>query len=76
MVMPLKRVEFQGDGEGLLELVFGILDGVMYLRIRRILDEIEKILGKDRLLILLLQVPLLSAQEEVGLVLQLLRNVV
>ncbi|WP_258083308.1 hypothetical protein [Thermococcus thermotolerans] len=74
--MPLKRVEFQGDGEGLLELVFGILDGVMYLRIRRILDEIEKILGKDRLLILLLQVPLLSAQEEVGLVLQLLRNVV
>ncbi|WP_297092658.1 hypothetical protein [Thermococcus sp.] len=75
-MVSLKRPEFEGEGECLLELIFGILDGAMYLRIRRVLDEIERWIGRSRMLLLLLQVPLLSAQEEVSLVLQLFRNVI
>ncbi|GAB6101064.1 hypothetical protein JCM16138_02870 [Thermococcus atlanticus] len=60
----------------ILSPIFTKLGGKEYLRIRRILDEIGKKLGKERTFLLLLQVPLLSAQEEVGLVFQLLRDVV
>jgi len=52
------------------------LGGKEYLRIKRILEDAKKKLGEERMFLLLLQVPLLSAQEEVCLALQLLRDVV
>ncbi|QDA30573.1 hypothetical protein FH039_01630 [Thermococcus indicus] len=52
------------------------LGGKEYLRLKRILKDAEKKGVGKKTLLLALQVPLLSAQEEVGLVLQLLRNVV
>ncbi|NJE11127.1 hypothetical protein [Thermococcus sp. MAR1] len=56
--------------------LLGKLGGKEYLKLKRILNDAEKKgIGKKTLL-LALQVPLLSAQEEVGLVLQLLRDVV
>lgn len=52
------------------------LGGKQYLKLKRILKDAEKMGVGKKTLLLALQIPLLSAQEEVGLVLQLLRNVV
>jgi len=61
VVMSVKKPEFMGDEEGLFELVFGTLDGTTYLRMRHLLDDIKKGLSKGGMLLLLLQIPLLSA---------------
>ncbi|NJE62143.1 hypothetical protein [Thermococcus sp. 21S7] len=52
------------------------LGGKEYLRLKRILEDAEKKGVGKKTLLLALQIPLLSAQEEVGFVLQLLRDVV
>lgn len=52
------------------------LGGKEYLRLKRILEDAEKKGVGKKTLLLALQIPLLSAQEEVGLALQLLRDVI
>ncbi|NJE30291.1 hypothetical protein E3E38_04390 [Thermococcus sp. 18S1] len=52
------------------------LGGKEYLRLKHILEDAEKKGVGKKTLLLAFQIPLLSAQEEVGLVLQLLRDVV
>jgi len=59
----------------LVELLERGFDGKSVLELRSALERVKKIVGKKGLL-LLLEIPLLSAQEEIGLALQLLRNVV
>ncbi|WP_297514316.1 hypothetical protein [Thermococcus sp.] len=59
----------------LVELLERGFDGKSALELRSALERVKKIVGKKGLL-LLFEIPLLSAQEEIGLALQLLRNVV
>ncbi|CAI1492467.1 conserved protein of unknown function [Thermococcus nautili] len=59
----------------LVELIERGFDGKSALELRSALNKIRGKLGKKELL-LLLEIPLLSAQEEIGLALQLLGNVV
>ncbi|NJE49432.1 hypothetical protein E3E30_07650 [Thermococcus sp. 9N3] len=59
----------------LVELIERGFDGKSALEFRSALNKIRGKLGKKELL-LLLEIPLLSAQEEIGLALQLLGNVV
>ena len=59
----------------LVEFLERGFDGKSALELRSALERVKKIVGKKGLL-LLLEIPLLSAQEEIGLALQLLRNVV
>ncbi|KUH32606.1 hypothetical protein APY94_09280 [Thermococcus celericrescens] len=65
------------EGElSLLGPVLMKLGGKEYLKLKRILEDAEKKGMGKKTLLLALQIPLLSAQEEVGFVLQLLRDVV
>ncbi|SEW04544.1 hypothetical protein [Thermococcus thioreducens] len=74
--MDKKHRSNPGDGEFSWEHLLIKLGGKEYLRLKRILEDVKKNgIGKKAFL-LALQVPLLSAQEEIGLVPQLLRNVV
>ncbi|AHL23073.1 hypothetical protein [Thermococcus nautili] len=59
----------------LVELIERGFDGKSALELRSALNKIRGKLGKKEFL-LLLEIPLLSAQEEIGLALQLLGNVV
>jgi hypothetical protein len=52
------------------------LGGKNYLRFKHTLEEVKKHDKGVKILLLLSQAPLLSAQEEVGLVLQIFGNVV
>jgi len=69
------RKGFELKESRLVELIERGFDGKSALELRSTIDKIRRKLGK-RGLLLLLQIPLLSAQEEVGLALQLLGNVV
>jgi len=59
----------------LVELIERGFDGKRVIELRSTFDRIRKRLGNKGLL-LILEVPLLSAQEEIGFLLQLLGNVV
>lgn len=52
------------------------LGGEDCLKLKRMLGEVKEKITKKEALLLALQVPLLSAQEEIGVLLQLLGNVV
>ena len=69
------RKGFELRESRLVELIERGFDGKSALELRSILNRIRERLGRKALL-LILEVPLLSAQEEVGLALQLLGNVV
>jgi hypothetical protein len=74
--MELKEKKRHEEGLSILGPVLMKLGGKEYLRIKRILEDAEKKGVGKKTLLLALQIPLLSAQEEVGLIFQLLRHVV
>ncbi|WP_297536159.1 hypothetical protein [Thermococcus sp.] len=51
-------------------------DGRKYFELMEVLERLKKVAGRKGFLLLLLEIPLLSAQEEIGLLLQLLGDVV
>ncbi|NJE77304.1 hypothetical protein [Thermococcus sp. ES12] len=74
--MELKEKKRHEEGLSILGPVLMKLGGKEYLRIKRILEDAEKRGVGKKTLLLALQIPLLSAQEEVGLIFQVLRDVV
>ena len=72
----MKEKKRHEEGLSILGPVLMKLGGKEYLRIKRILEDAEKRGVGKKTLLLALQIPLLSAQEEVGLIFQVLRDVV
>ena len=64
------------DDKILAQALLTKLGGKEYMRLKFLIKEAEENLKKRKTLLLLLQIPLLSAQEEIGLVLQLFRNII
>lgn len=75
----MKEIKKDGKKEKggcLLELVFGVLDGKECIRLAKILEDIERVFFRKRTYFLALQVTVLSGQEKVGELLEILRHVV